>query len=109
MSGVNCPGVKSTPPCRILLIRGIRKLYLYGSSNYNNLNFKAVECRSKLCCIANSKTANFTKVHVRICHFQKLVSISALQDFIDNFDAFSYIAQADASQSESTCSKNKNV
>ena len=22
-SGVNCPGVKSTPPCRILLIRGI--------------------------------------------------------------------------------------
>ena len=66
LSGVNCPGVKSTPPCRILLIRGIRKLYLYGSSNYNNLNFKAVECRSKLCCIANSNTANFTKVHVRI-------------------------------------------
>ena len=26
LSGVNCPGVKSTPPCRILLIRGIRKL-----------------------------------------------------------------------------------
>ena len=25
MSGVNFPGVKSTPPCRILLIRGIEK------------------------------------------------------------------------------------
>ena len=25
LSGVNCTGVQSTPPCRILLIRGIRK------------------------------------------------------------------------------------
>ena len=28
------------------------------------------------------------------------MSICALQDFIDNFEEFSYIAQADASQSE---------
>ena len=62
----------------VLCRRPLSYIYiLYGSSNYNNLNFKAVECRSKLCCIANSNTADFTKVHVRICHFQKLVSISA--------------------------------
>ena len=48
--GVNCPGVKSTPPCRILLIRGIRKLPRTIDPCFKLLFLIKLICRRLGCC-----------------------------------------------------------
>ena len=46
--GVNCPGVKSTPPSRILLIRGIRKgAFTYDVSSRGGGGFEMLAVADK--------------------------------------------------------------